>query len=364
MTIGAIVDVGIGLIFTYLLLSLIATSIQEIISGIVQSRGNNLRDGLRTILILAVPAEQASPPRLCGLFTGLATYLGVREKEPAAVTGGATDPASLFKTVYSHALVTQASTTQLPSYVSARNFTTALFDVLRAGSSGPLFDGLKRAIGDLPESPIRQSLEALLAEAGDDLGAFRKRVETWYDDAMDRVSGAYKRNAQVVTLIIGLAIAVAGNVDSIVIVEALWTDPTARAAITAEAEAWAKANTGTTPDTRAQAAMNRALLDSLPIPMGWRTQEVPIAVKKPCAAGEAPPSCDPPAKTGVGAVVGMVLGWIGAALWKIIGWLITAIAISFGAPFWFDLLKQVINIRATGPKPTRADHPAASGSRT
>ena len=39
----------------------------------------------------------------------------------------------------------------------------------------------------------------------------------------------------------------------------------------------------------------------------------------------------------------------------IAGWLVTALALSLGAPFWFDLLTKFINIRGAGPKPKRAD---------
>ncbi|MBK7407801.1 MAG: hypothetical protein IPJ40_06805 [Saprospirales bacterium] len=37
-------------------------------------------------------------------------------------------------------------------------------------------------------------------------------------------------------------------------------------------------------------------------------------------------------------------GW----LHKAFGWLVTAIAISLGAPFWFDMLRKMVNIRSSG----------------
>jgi hypothetical protein len=40
-------------------------------------------------------------------------------------------------------------------------------------------------------------------------------------------------------------------------------------------------------------------------------------------------------------------------LFKAIGLAMTAFAVSFGAPFWFDLLGRIVNLRATGPKPPR-----------
>ena len=42
-----------------------------------------------------------------------------------------------------------------------------------------------------------------------------------------------------------------------------------------------------------------------------------------------------------------LLGWLSA----IVGWLITALATLFGAPFWFDLLRRVVRLKGSGPAP-------------
>lgn len=43
--------------------------------------------------------------------------------------------------------------------------------------------------------------------------------------------------------------------------------------------------------------------------------------------------------------------WWQAFLLKILGWIISGVAISMGAVFWFDVLSKVINIRNSGKKP-------------
>jgi hypothetical protein len=45
--------------------------------------------------------------------------------------------------------------------------------------------------------------------------------------------------------------------------------------------------------------------------------------------------------------------------WGLIGWPLTALMVSFGAAFWFDLLSKLMNRRVTGPKPeaTKEDSP-------
>jgi hypothetical protein len=49
-------------------------------------------------------------------------------------------------------------------------------------------------------------------------------------------------------------------------------------------------------------------------------------------------------------------GW----LLKAIGWLITALAISLGGPFWFELLNRLVDMRGAGRKPPTATTVAAA----
>ncbi|MGH7962279.1 MAG: hypothetical protein ACRERD_10730 [Candidatus Binatia bacterium] len=39
---------------------------------------------------------------------------------------------------------------------------------------------------------------------------------------------------------------------------------------------------------------------------------------------------------------------------KIVGWLITGVAVSIGAPFWFDLLNKLVDFRGAGKRPEPA----------
>ena len=54
-----------------------------------------------------------------------------------------------------------------------------------------------------PGMPFRQSLQALVKNAGGDVSLFRTSVGQWYDDHMDRVSGWYKRHVAMITLAAG-----------------------------------------------------------------------------------------------------------------------------------------------------------------
>ena len=55
---------------------------------------------------------------------------------------------------------------------------------------------------------------------------------------------------------------------------------------------------------------------------------------------------------------------LGFIVWSIPGWLITALATTFGAPFWFDLLNRMMVIRSTvKPKEKSPDEPAVDRPR-
>jgi hypothetical protein len=53
-------------------------------------------------------------------------------------------------------------------------------------------------------------------------------------------------------------------------------------------------------------------------------------------------------------VVVVALNNPGAALVKLLGWLMTALAALFGAPFWFDTLQRFVSLRGTGDPPAEA----------
>jgi hypothetical protein len=44
----------------------------------------------------------------------------------------------------------------------------------------------------------------------------------------------------------------------------------------------------------------------------------------------------------------------GQILLSLVGWALTALAVSLGAPFWFDGLAKLLSIRAAGKQPEKA----------
>jgi hypothetical protein len=288
MSLGNVLNVAIGLFFTYLVLSLIGTAVHEAAASLSLSRGRLLRSGLRTLLSDGAPGGMAA----------------------------------LFDKVFGHGLIQGLSKTRLPSYVPSRTFSLALFDALSDKGEGTLFSQIERGVAQMPPSYAKESLTTFLVAAGGDIDAFRARVETWFDDSMDRLSGVYKRWAQLIHFLFGFMVAVAFNVDSMNITSVLWHSPDTRAAIAVQAQSFmashAEVSGGASPNL--SEAINR--VQDLPVPLGWTHELLHRS--------------DPSA-------------WV----FSLAGWLVTGFAISLGAPFWFDLLQNLmnINVRGAGPKP-------------
>jgi hypothetical protein len=47
---------------------------------------------------------------------------------------------------------------------------------------------------------------------------------------------------------------------------------------------------------------------------------------------------------------------------SLVGWLITAFATLFGAPFWFDALQSIIRLKGAGPSPDEKTTKRAASS--
>ena len=155
--------------------------------------------------------------------------------------------------------------------------------------------------------PLKDILGALIDNGEDAANALKDRLAGWFDEGMSRVSGWYKRQAKVIIFAIAGTVTLAINASSIHMAEELWRNDALRTAIAAQAQVAAQAG-----DVSGLEAGNLESLKAFPI--GWSD----------CPSGW--------------------LGWLSTVL----GWIITIAAISLGAPFWFDLLGKVANLRGSG----------------
>src|SRR6185437_9940047 len=105
--------------------------------------------------------------------------------------------------------------------------------------------GLNPLLTTAPQA--QQALIALIDAAGDDAAKARQNIEDWFNASMDRVSGWYKRRAQVFIFIIGFFVAISVNADSVIIAKRLATDRSLREALVSAAQDYAKANATASP---------------------------------------------------------------------------------------------------------------------
>jgi len=310
---SAILEVAIGIIFVFLLVSMICSAVREGVEAWLKTRAAYLERGIRELMHdhggKALARSMYEHPLIYSLYAG-------KYVPPAK---GAEKPGLLAKG------------TGLPSYIPARNFATALMDIAARGPD-PLvgsdphapvmnLDTIRANIVNLECEPVQRVILTAIDSAQGSLDRARENLENWYDSGMDRVSGWYKRSTQWVLFWTGLVVAVGLNINTITIADFLYSDDTARAAIVARAEA-AAADTAFV--NRGYAAAKQEL-DSLSIdlPIGW-------------SAGWGAPH----------PLNGRWDPWNGL-FGPILGWLLTAFAATMGAPFWFDLLNKVMVIRST-----------------
>ncbi|HKO92177.1 MAG TPA: hypothetical protein VJU61_13530 [Polyangiaceae bacterium] len=322
---GAILDVAIGLIFLYLLLALVATTVQELVASVLRLRAKNLYDALEGML-----------------------------KGEVELGAGGTAKKRIIQALYEHPLIRNLCRTApqfqdgklvsrraLPSYIPSRTFALALLDVLRGDTAAAQAVGarevLLKAGGTLDRitnnDDLRRNLKLLLADAAvpldklDEAAAHASRcVETLFNDRMARASGWYKRQAQGIALLISMLLAGLANADTLYIADRLWTDDALRSAVVQGAGNYQRAQApeaapgaGATVEVAAAAAkfgQSVRALESAGFPIGWSRS------------------------------IGGGLGFFSMLL----GWLITAFAVSLGSNFWFDVLSKALQIRGGGPK--------------
>jgi hypothetical protein len=329
---GAIVDTVIGLVLIFLLFSILVTTVMEAVSGALKLRAQALENSIAKLIEDPPSAAQMAQPGVVakGLWAKLTPMFGAhlhdaRVNAQVAAAPGATQPLLSYADVYNHPLVAGTSGTDRPSYVPAANFALALIQVLASKQAGgQVFANVVASVNLLPAGDLKTTLETLIGQAAGNLDALKAGIETWFDSAMDRLSGQYKRFTQVITFAVALILAILLNVDTLHAFHEIYADPVTRATLGTAAEQQIKSGPPTPTPAGTWKAVRTAQSDVAKLePVGW----VGYARADDFRSGAE---------------------WFALAL---IGWLITAIAAMMGAPFWFDALNTFVNIRNAGPKP-------------
>lgn len=358
MTGMAILDVVIGLVFIYLLLSLFCTIVNEWIAQWTSLRARTLKRGI---------AELFGDRRWSQIVAATDAKALLESDTGKALKVGLDNVRSLTEEFYKHPLIESLRKgASEPSYISSGTFARTVIDILRsrAGAAGidlaraddlaagfsaltkqaedalaaletnkAISPELAKKIRDvLDGTSITRVIETLAVDTAATVDEVQKRLAIWFDEGMERVSGWYKRYLQYIGFAIGLVVAVVFNANTINMATALAHEPALRAALVQSATAVAQ-SCKSTDDCKAIDVVKSLQNKDRALPIGWYVEYLPCSNN-----GKNDKSCAVDLATGA--------PW----LW-LLGLLVTALAMTLGAPFWFDILKKLVNIRTSGLVP-------------
>jgi hypothetical protein len=310
------VDIAIGLSFVYLLLALSCTTLNEMIASWWHTRANFLDRGITRLL---------------------------------------SDP-ELKAELYKHPLINsmaEKSDKICPSYIQPRKFALALMDLLTGKNAANDPVALRAAVANHSNDHLRVALTAVLQDTAPGLVTDQEKIEAWFNDSMERVGGWYKRHTQTKILVLAIIVTLVANADTVKILRNLWANPSLRAEIV----------------QRAQGRLEKGRPDETLPMVEYPDPNDPTNVK----------DVNPPDRDVISEdekdVLSRLGGWVGEgrqmvdkemesySAWilkllqkHLVGWILTILAVSLGAPFWFDMLNKFMNIRNAGRAPDeRAD---------
>lgn len=307
---SAVLDLAIGLVFCFLTVSLATGTIVEAIASFLALRAKTLRTGIGQLL------NDSN-------FTGLAKQLYDHAAVNPRSSGSGTTSSTFQKTD--------------PAYIDRQLFGQAMLDILKISrevaanpAASPTVADLKAAVDGVlqprPDPQIQNLLHGIIERSVGDPNKIKAELVAWFDNAMDRVSGYYKRWTQLISFVVALALAGLLNVDAVHVATVLWEQPKLVEQLKISDAATAGTGTAAPGEAGAPATDVKAMLQTMDttLPIGWQNGRW---------AGTFQP---------FNASVFLI---------ALIGWLITALSTLFGAPFWFDLLQNFVRLKGSGPSP-------------
>jgi hypothetical protein len=436
-------DVFIGLVFVFLLYSLLATIIQEIISGFVNLRAMVLLKAIRGMLNDREQLQFNSTNAIDKFFE----RLGHQIKNQWHYLTCRLPDGTFSKAFYKHPSIKYLGSSSLrskPSYIEPENFSSTIIKILRGKDYNGLNSQMQEIFKTLYPSPSLQNqalqdpiiivgqidpvtatikpetldhLRQLYIDSQKDIEKFKALLAGWFNEMMDRTNGWYKRQIKRILFFIGFAIAIWGNVDTIKIYKILAKDKVARDQIVQMAIQSQKKYESVANQIKVDSFNNELLKNTYAqvnddaqkaneiLSIGRITKEDSVKYKKLKAdlsikvkefnklktglvenetslqhqinALKSPKDISKnkaltlklenlkrsdqeqlnPLRAEMKQLTAQLekkeddLNFKHVNFWSWIGWLITALAITLGAPFWFDLLNKFISIRAAGKNP-------------
>ncbi len=333
MIASPILDIMISMVFVYFLFSMLASSFREIWASYFKSRGEVLRASIKRVL---------------------------------------DDPHNKF---FGDLFYTQPSIDSLsepnskrPSYIESRNFAQSLIEMIvnegrkvnytqdkSSGkmkmevteADGSLVEKFQEGIKKMNESDFKNLLQTFTQDIDfkntitSNNEKLSTNIEQWFNGYMDRVSGWYKRDVKISLFWKSLLIALLFNVNFFVILKTFYFNNYLREIVVSQATTTVKQNQSTMPSDTAKAKIDK--LYDVGLPTGWNMKEM-RGFEKNLKYGFK-------FDFAFFKEIHSQIMTSGGYIYALFGWLISAVIMSFGAPFWFDVLKKLVNMRQSGIKP-------------
>lgn len=229
------IDIALATILFYIVLSLVASSVQEWIASMFGLRSKNLNEGIKRLI-----GDQYT------------------------------------QRIYNHPLIANlAKDGKLPSYIEPGTLSTVLLELIARDNASKSYvtctaDEVRGIVEKIsPDHPIKEVLDTWLTESEDAANTLKDRLASWFDEGMSRISGWYARRVKVIIFVIAAAVTIATNASSIHLVEELWSNDALRTQLAVQAEAAAGANAS-------DGEMADALQSLEMFPIGW--DEPPVGL--------------------------------------------------------------------------------------
>ena len=285
MSIPQLFEVAIGLILIYYVLGAIVSTITQILNETLETRGAALEKylnqiaGDKTVDLTNLPQIKAMRP--------------IRYANWWNVFGAGTEEKKVEK-------------------IPIGTLVDAFFDVSGlTNKQGLNADELTGIISKLPDSEGKQAVLRWIQQGVTDINDLRSRTNDYFTGILNQAALTFKARARSLVIVLSLLITLLFGTDSIQLAKDLWADAGLRA-IAAQQATLIAGQQGSNADITN--LLNQ--LGQFSFRIGWwQAQSVP-----------APTS---------------PMGWVTFALLKVVGLGITAVAVSQGSSFWYDLLKKV-----------------------
>ncbi|HUG34361.1 MAG TPA: hypothetical protein VMJ90_06295 [Anaerolineales bacterium] len=230
MHLDAILEVIIGLVTTWLVISVATSQIQAFVTDLFGVRSSFLKNQIN------------------GMFSG---------------DGKTVDE------LYNHGLIRSLETTsffgskrkpaKIPGDIFAKAAVDLFLTIPETNAGKPLYQAIRT---------LSPNVDPGAMEAVGKLDEYRRNVQEWFEAAMSKASDIYRRNITVTAFVIGLVLAYLFNVDTVYIANKLWTQPTLRQAIVAQAG-------NLNPNDEVGLNNTLAKINSMSLPVGWTADASP-----------------------------------------------------------------------------------------